>query len=111
MIFSPELADKIVHGTKTVTRRPANGKPCPHRVGSVQKLQPGQGQVALPGRIQIKSVRLERLRDVTIADAKREGFGGSRPLVQFFSVWAELYGLDAPDDPVYRIEFEYLAAS
>lgn len=107
MIFEPTFCDKIQAGRKTVTRRPANGRPCPHQCGSIQKVQPGQGQPALPGRMHILSVSLEKLRDVSDADAKRSGFPSRRKLLRY---WGERYG-GRSTQPVYRIEFEYVPAS
>lgn len=110
MIFEPKFVESVQSGRKTVTRRPANGRPCPHRVGTVQKVQPGQGQLALPGRIQVLSVSLERLKDITDADARREGFGGRNPRRTFMRYWGDRYG-GRSTQPVYRIEFEYVPSS
>ena len=112
MIFDPQLAEMVRAGRKTVTRRPANGRPCPHRVGSIQKVQPGQGQPALPGRIQLTSVRLEKLSAVNAREARREGYrgAGSKPLRDFLESWAKRYPLSRAGSPVYRIEFTYLPA-
>lgn len=110
MIFSPEFTDAIQSGRKTVTRRPANGQPCSHRVGSIQKVQPGQGQPALPGRIQITKISLEPLAEITGADARREGFRGRHPRTAFLNAWDHYYGLPMKR-LVYRIEFEYVPAS
>lgn len=107
MIFEPSFIEKVQSGRKTVTRRPANGRPCAHRVGSIQTVQPGQGQPPLPGRMQILSISLERLKDISDADAKREGFSGRR---KFLRYWGERYG-GRSTQRVYRIEFEYVPAS
>lgn len=107
MIFEPSFIDKIQAGRKTVTRRPANGQPCPNRVGSIQKIQPGQGQPPLLGRMHILSISLEKLRDVTEADARREGFSSRR---RFMRYWGERYG-GRSTQSVYRIEFTYLPSS
>lgn len=110
MVFDPIMADRVVRGQKTVTRRPANGKPCGHRVGDIQKVQPGQGQPAATGRIHILGITLERLKDITDADARREGYSGRSPRRQFLRSWGERYG-GRSTQPVYRIEFEYVSSS
>ena len=107
MIFSPEFCEAVQAGTKTVTRRPANGRECPHRVGSIQKVQPGQGQPALPGRIQITSIRLESLKELTKSDARRSGFGSRNPRRELLQWWGDRYG-GKSSQPVYRIEFHYI---
>lgn len=110
VIFDPKWTDAIRAGKKTVTRRPANGHPCPHRVGSIQSVQPGQGQKPLPGRMHILGITLERLKDVTDADARREGYTGRSPRRRFMRAWGERYG-GRSNQAVYRIEFEYVPAS
>ena len=107
MIFDPKNAERIVAGRKTVTRRPANGRPCPVRVGSIQKLQPGQGQPHIAGvRLHVTSARLERLDAITVAEARREGHRGRKPLVSFLRSFGERYPGCFAQHPVYRIEFE-----
>lgn len=107
MIFDPWFTEPIRRGRKTVTRRPVNGAPCGVRVGSIQKLQPGQGQPAMPGRIHVLGITLERLKDITDADARREGYGGRNPRRAFLRSWGKRYG-GRSTQSVYRIEFEYL---
>lgn len=110
MIFEPKWTDSIRAGKKTVTRRPHNGKPCPHRVGSIQTVQPGQGQKPIQGRMLITAITLEKLRDITDADARREGYNGRSPRRRFLRSWGDRYG-GRSTQLVYRIEFEYVPAS
>lgn len=110
MIFTPELAEKIIDGRKTVTRRPAANGPCATRVGSMQKIQPGQGQPALPGQILIRSIRLEAMGSCSTQEARAEGFGGRFPLLALLAEWERIYGeFPKPTRSVYRIEVEYIA--
>lgn len=68
MNFAPDLAEKILAGEKTVTRRMPSDNPrspwwrekCAFEVGREYAICPGRGKNAV-GRMRIKSVRLERL--------------------------------------------------
>ena len=59
-------------GTKTQTRRLlGNSGPRTYRIGQEIAIQPGRGQKSI-GRIRITEIRLERLQDITEADARAE---------------------------------------
>ena len=106
MIFSPDLAAKVMDGTKTVTRRRLHGRPIRDQVGRTYAVQPGRGQKAI-GRIRITAVRTERLGDITMAEAHREGFPETgNSIWAFIYYWERLHGGWDPDEEVAVIEFE-----
>jgi len=108
MNFKPELCAKVVDGTKTVTRRPTNGKPCQYVVWGNYAVCPGQGkhQVA---RMVVLDVRKEPVGAITDAEAVLEGFAGRD---EFVAYWRKLYrGEWDPDLPVWRIEFKLISRS
>lgn len=75
MIFSGELPDLVLQGTKTQTRRAlVERKPCAYRVGRSYAVQRTRGGHAI-ARILVRSIRQERLGDISDADAIEEGFG------------------------------------
>lgn len=102
MIFRPELAKLIVQGKKSMTRRPSHGETsCRYRVEHVYRVQLGRG---MPGRfpITIKAVREEALGEITLKDAKREGFVTTQ---EFADYWKGLYGKFDEDSRVWVISF------
>ena len=102
MIFSPLLADKVMSGEKTVTRRPVKGEAaCRYQVGRTYAVQPGRGKKSI-GRIAISSVHKEPLGNAT-REARAEGF---HDFDAFRNYWAGLYGNFNPDQAVWRIAFE-----
>lgn len=87
MIFHPDLAEKVMAGAKTQTRRAYFGKhqPFPYAIGKTYAVQPGRCQKSI-GRILIAMVEVVRLHDLTETDALAEGF----PTIEaFFSFWEE----------------------
>lgn len=101
MIFSVDMVRLIHEGRKTQTRRPAHGE-CRYKPGRVYAVQPGRGKPAT-AHITIRDVRLERLGDITLRDAKREGF---RTRDLFRDKWIELHGTYDPDLLVHVITFD-----
>lgn len=118
MIFSPDLAEKILAGEKTVTRRPRRGSnpsgkpfgwvddPCRYKAGKTYAVQPGRGKKAV-GHIRILSVKPQLMTDLDDDEARLEGF---RNTGEFVAKWLAIYGKGSWLDAVWRIEFE-LAAS
>jgi hypothetical protein len=117
MNFKPELADQVMAGKKTVTRRLVSDNPrspwssegCALKVARAYAVCPGRGKNQI-GKIAIVSVRRERdfspVR-IGLAEARREGFAS---MTGFRSTWHSLHGnLDAVD--VWRIEFRVVPAS
>jgi hypothetical protein len=122
MIFAADLADKILAGKKTVTRRPrkvdpwtagtgpgggGRAEPCRYQVGRTYSIQPGRGKKGV-GRIRILSVRMENLCDMDNHEARLEGFGTLR---DFENRWLTLYPGAHWLDPVWRIEFALVPAA
>lgn len=105
MIFRPELAEMVVDGIKTQTRRPTKGKPCRYAVGQTYAVQPGRGKHSV-GRITIEAVRLVTLDPLTGEDAQAEGFDSPD---DFFAYWIGLYGAVDYDAEVYAITFRLAA--
>ena len=104
MIFSPELAEKVLTARKTVTRRRTNhrnGRSIRYVVGGVYAVQPGRGKRHL-GHISVKSVSFEPLGAITSTEAQAEGFGG---MLGFITYWMKLHGSYNPREIVARIEF------
>jgi hypothetical protein len=113
MIFKPELAEAVMAGTKTVTRRLCSDNPRspwahdrgPWRTGKVVTVQPGRGVTNI-GHVRILSMRRERLGRLDAPEAKREGFDS----VEAFEATFE--GLNGGYDErawVWRLEFEVCA--
>lgn len=101
MIFRPELAKLIKQGKKTQTRRIATTKICRYAAGKSYAVQPGRGKAAMC-RITVTGVRMERLGDLTLKDAKREGFVTT---AEFFDYWRALHGSANPDLLVWVFTF------
>lgn len=107
MIFSPALAQAVLEGRKTVTRRLTKGKPCFYRVGQDYAVMPGRGKKQL-GRIRISGIVEYGSFDTSFEwwsdeEANWEGFENIEELEAY---WDELHGPGYRDEPVYRIEFE-----
>lgn len=117
MIFRPELAEKVMDGRKTVTRRLCSENPrspwwrggCALEVGRDYAVQPKRGVSAI-GRVRILSVRREQLVSTGIAaDLDREAWAeGFASFAEFRAAWQEINGLFDPLAEVWRVEFEVL---
>lgn len=109
MIFKPELVRLIHQGKKTMTRRPAKPEPgstwyeggCKIKPGRVYGAQPGRAKPAAL-RVTVTDVHLERLGDISLDDARREGF---KTREEFFAYWEQLYGRVNLDLQVWVVEF------
>lgn len=102
MIFSGVLADKVLDGSKTQTRRPSRRDvPCRYEAGKTYAVQRKRGTHSV-GRIRILSVSGPVLvNPISEADARAEGFDSASG---FLDRWMELYGTVA--GRCWRIEFE-----
>ena len=103
MIFSPDLAEKVLAGTKVVTRRRLthrDGRPLQYRAGGIYAIQPGRGKRHI-GHVRIIAVDLERLALVlTAIELIREGFSSAGAFARY---WTELHGGFDGDEVVARI--------
>lgn len=129
MQFKPELAQKILTGEKTQTRRTVKPgeylyDPIPDTkmvlgankrtkdrctkyltkwvVGQTYAIQPGRGKAAI-GRFKLLDIRRERVQDITEQDAIAEGFGS---ISEFFGVFESINGKAALDKEVWVLTFE-----
>jgi hypothetical protein len=98
MIFKPNLIQAIQQGKKTMTRRPLKfgEKSCRYKPDHVYSIQPGRGRKAVC-QITVTDVRAEPLGNLTLDDARREGF---RTIAEFYEYWHRLYG--PPTSPGVR---------
>lgn len=111
MNFQPELADKVVRGEKTVTRRAMSENPrspwwetrCSLRPGRDYAVCPGRGKHAI-GRVRVVTVLPQLLGWVGDAEAVREGFETPEA---FANAWLAING--SYSTPVWRVEFEVAA--
>lgn len=102
MIFAPDLAQAIVDGRKTETRRPANYGPCRYQPGRTYAVQPGRGKRGI-ARIRVLNVHIENLGAITGLGAIDEGFAS---ISSFRERWERIYGVFDPTLPVWVIRFE-----
>jgi hypothetical protein len=110
ILFKPELADAILAGTKTVTRRFTKDNPrspwwverCRYQPGRDYAICPGRSTFAV-GRVEIVSCEKVRLGYLDDAEARREGFANA---AEFEATWRELHGSYDPDVVLWRLEFK-----
>lgn len=102
MIFSGGLCEKVLDGSKTQTRRPLRGGPCPYVVGKTYAVQPGRGKHAV-ARLRVLSVTQVAVLPISLKDAIAEGFGSP---AEFYVRWAQMYGEADFSGWCWRIEFE-----
>ena len=111
MIFRPALAQAILEGRKTVTRRLTRDNPrspwwrerCGFRVGQSFAVCPGRSKHAI-GRAVVTAVHMEMLGHLTEDEARREGFAS---IAEFFDAFRGINGSKINGwDSVWRIEFE-----
>lgn len=110
MNFRPELAEKVMAGKKTVTRRlvsdnqrsPWFHERCALVEGRTYAVCPGRGKNAI-GRVRIIAVMSEPLGQVDDREARLEGFSNWE---QFHVAWSVINGSYDPDAIVWRVVFE-----
>lgn len=112
MIFAPVLAQRILDGKKTVTRRRLThrgGRELRYKVGGVYAIQPGRGKRHI-GHIRVTQVSAEPLG---MLDDHGEGWNAGEVLAEGFAsleafqrYWAVLHGEYDPEELVARISFE-----
>jgi hypothetical protein len=106
--FKRDLAEQVVAGTKTVTRRLVNDNPrspwyegkCGKNVGQDYAVCPGRGETQI-GRVVIVSTRRERLGELDDDEARREGFPDAAAFREGFEA---INGTYDPDALVWRVE-------
>jgi len=109
MLFKEHLAEQILNGTKTQTRRdwrrktgPDRGKPyCRIKPGSVHQVRTSFFSPPVC-HILITDVRRERLGDIGEEDVWREGVGSMH---EFACTWIDINGSWDPDAEVYVVDF------
>lgn len=109
MIFRPDLAEAVMAGMKTQTRRLVSSNPrspwyrdaCAYRIGGTYAVQPGRGLPSI-GYLTIDDVTQVRLGAMTNEDAIAEGFDGA---FAFVEAWREINRGWNPDARVWRICF------
>lgn len=109
MIFSGGLADKVLDGTKTQTRRAVrvllgdgSTGPCSYTVGRTYAIQRKRGEPGVGRRIRVLSIDSVPTFPISFEDAQAEGFDNPSA---FEAKWHELYGNSRPGR-CWRIEFE-----
>lgn len=118
MIFKPELAEAILRGEKTATRRKFSDNRrspwwrggCSYIVGQVFTINPGRG-VSRVGEARVTAVYSEPLGCMVEADALKEGFrpeGTANALAAFDEAWETINGGYFPDESVWVVEFELI---
>lgn len=113
MNFRPELAQAVMAGRKTVTRRLTSRNPnspwwdvaCSLKVGRDYAVCPGRGKNAI-GRVRIVNVGLRPLGRMNVREAAREGF---ESIAAFEEAWTVINGAYDPNALVWRVEFEVAA--
>jgi hypothetical protein len=120
MMFRPELAEKIVAGEKTATRRRLSANPrspwfrdrCRYSVGQEFTVNPGRG-VARVAEAAITAVYKQPLGEMRPRDAELEGFEFlfGDDVGSFHEAWAGINGEVDPDEEVWVIEFVLIPAS
>ena len=108
MNFRPELAQAVLDGRKTVTRRLVSPNPrspwfeggCSLKVDHTYAVCPGRGKNAI-GRARIVGVRREPLGWLSDDEAQCEGFPHA---MAFAEAWGEINGGYYRDQLVWRVE-------
>jgi len=109
LIFRPELAAKVMDGTKTQTRRALSDNPrspwwrgkCAHEPGSRHAVCPGRSQHGI-GFVVVEDVALVRLGHITHDGALAEGCADVR---DFITTWEQINGAWKPRERVWLIRF------
>lgn len=113
MNFQPDLAELVMQGRKTVTRRAMSDNPRSPWWNIRSSLQPGRDYAVCPGRgkhsigrVRVVTVLPQLLGWVGDAEAVREGFESPEA---FVDAWRSINGSYSGSTPVWRVEFEVAA--
>jgi uncharacterized protein YhfF len=120
VIFKPDLAEKILCGEKTATRRRISDNPRSpwhesagsYPAGMEFAIQPGRGKPRC-GIAYVTAHYLERLGDMVEVDAVKEGFrpeGPATALAAFDEAWKTINGSYDEYELVHVIEFELISS-
>lgn len=104
MIFSLQLATKVLEGVKTTTRRRIthrDGRPLRYQAGKSYAVQPGRGKPHV-GHIKVWSVEVQPLGALLPSGARDEGF---LTVGDFNDYWGRLHGGYDRSEPVAVIKF------
>jgi hypothetical protein len=112
LTFKPELAEAVMAGEKTETRRVANDNPrspwwrerCGFSIGRDYAVQPGRGKIQI-GRARILYTSRGPLRKLTASQAAAEGFAS---VADFEAIWEQLHGSYDSALEVWVVSFEAL---
>lgn len=110
MNFRPHLAQLVMVGKKTVTRRIASSNPrsvwstagCKLRVGRDYAVCPGRGRKAI-GRARVLSLTLIPLGRLSAGEARREGFDS---VAAFEAAFTQINGCYDPQTLVWRVQLQ-----
>lgn len=116
MNFRPELAEKVMAGEKTVTRRLVSNNArspwyvdrCGMKVNHTYAVCPGRGKNAI-GRIRVTDVSLVPLDPISDEEARAEGFEDAQGFWDAFNAINKGKPVD-PSEWVWRIEFTTVPA-
>lgn len=120
MQFRRELAEAIMRGEKTATRRKLSDNPrspwwrekCSYDVGQVFAVQPGRGVKGI-GSARVTAVYKQRLGEMSEADALAEGFQAKNGLPAyswFDATWQKINRKYDRTEEVWVVEFELAGA-
>jgi hypothetical protein len=110
MIFRRELAEKVMRGEKTVTRRAVSDNPrspwwkerCRYSVGKVFTVNPGRA-VPRIGEARVIACDQQDLGELSDAQARAEGCTSAQ---DFRETWVAINKRYETDARVWRVEFE-----
>lgn len=114
MNFKKELAELVMAGRKTCTRRLVSDNPnspwwrekCAYRVGQEVAICPGRGKHQI-GKAVVVSVERMSLGTISPAESRREGFADRG---EFIAAWTAINGTYDADAVVWRIGLEAVRA-
>lgn len=110
MIFKRELAEKVIAGEKTVTRRVCSENPrspwwrerCRYTEGKIFAVNPGRGEHSIGGA-RVVSCERQSLGYLSDEEARLEGFTDEADFRATFEAINRRY---VPSLMVWRVEFE-----
>ncbi len=109
MNFKPELAEAVMAGVKTQTRRATSPNPkspwwhgrCGYQPGKRFTVNPGRGKPNI-GTAIVETVALVELGEITHADARAEG---AVDVADFIAIWKRINGEWNPFEVVWCVTF------